>query len=136
MLPQAFLISDELLRTTLKVMKGLNIHNEAIQRNLEAYAPFAATERVMMAAARKGADRQDMHERLRGHALAAWEAVQVGKDNPLADLLKTDTGISKFLEESDIDGLMDVSAYTGIAAARAREMVARIHTVLDELKEE
>ncbi len=136
MLPQAFLISDELLRTTLKVMKGLNIHNEAIQRNLEAYAPFAATERVMMAAARKGADRQDMHERLRGHALAAWEAVQAGNDNPLADLLKTDTGISKFLEESDIDGLMDVSAYTGIAAARAREMVARIHTVLDELKEE
>ena len=132
MLPQAFLISDELLRTMLKVMKGLNIHNEAIQRNLDAYAPFAATERVMMAAARKGADRQEMHERLRGHALAAWEAVQSGKANPLAGMMKADAEIKRFLDAVEIDGLMDVSSYTGIASARAREMATRIHAEVAE----
>ncbi len=126
MLPEAFLISDELLRTAHKVIKGLNIHDAAIRRNLDTYAPFAATERVLMAAARKGADRQALHERLRIHALAAWEELQAGKANPLAELLKSDPEISHFLNADELNALMDVSAYTGIAPARAREIAARI----------
>jgi adenylosuccinate lyase len=130
MLPQAFLICDELLHTMLKIMQGLNSHDEAIQRNLETYAPFAATERVMMAAARKGADRQEMHERLRGHALAAWEAVQAGKANPLAGMLKADAEIKQYLDADELDALMDISSYTGIASDRARQMAASIRTAL------
>ena len=130
LLPQAFLISDELLRTMHKVIEGLNIHTEAIQRNLAAYAPFAATERVMMAAARAGADRQAMHERLREHALAAWSAVQAGKSNPLAGRLKADSEIKRYLSAEELDALMDVTAYTGIAPLRARAMLNKIRTDL------
>ena len=130
LLPEAFLISDEILRTMYKVMEGLNIHYESIERNMAAYAPFAATERVMMAAARAGADRQDMHERLRGHALAAWEEVQAGKPNPLALRLKSDAEIGRFLKPDVVDRLMDVSSYTGIAPARACAMAASIHSKL------
>ncbi len=130
MLPQAFLISDEMLRVTIKVIKELNIHTETIQRNLEIYAPFSATERIMMAAARKGADRQEMHERLREHALAAWKAVHAGDENPLVGTLKSDPLIGKYLQPSDIDELIDVSSYTGIAAQRAREIAVRIQTEL------
>lgn len=130
LLPQAFLISDELLRTMHKVIEGLNIHTEAIQRNLAAYAPFAATERVMMAAARAGADRQAMHERLREHALAAWSAVQAGKPNPLAGCLKADSEIKRYLSAEELDALMDVTAYTGIAPLRARAMLNKIRTDL------
>ena len=130
LLPQAFLISDELLLTIHKVIEGLNIHTEAIQRNLAAYAPFAATERVMMAAARAGADRQAMHERLREHALAAWSAVQAGKPNPLAGRLKADPEIKRYLKGEELDTLMDVTAYTGIAPLRARAMLNKIRTDL------
>ena len=130
LLPQAFLISDELLRTMHKVIEGLNIHTEAIQRNLAAYAPFAATERVMMAAARAGADRQAMHERLREHALAAWSAVQAGKPNPLAGRLKADPEIKRYLSAEELDTLMDVTAYTGIAPLRACAMLNKIRTDL------
>ena len=77
-LPESFLICDELLRVSLRLIKGMKINQAAIQRNLEIYAPFAATERLLMALVKAGADRQVMHEHLREHALRAWQAVQEG----------------------------------------------------------
>ncbi|NMC55454.1 MAG: adenylosuccinate lyase [Chloroflexi bacterium] len=131
MLPEAFLITDELLRTALRVVKGLNIREESIQKNLDMYAPFAATERLMMAAVKKGADRQAMHERLREHALAAWQAVQQGAANPLLESIKEDTLIQQMLTGAEIEALFDVSAYVGSAPQRARELAQRIHNLLD-----
>lgn len=131
MLPEAFLITDELLRTALRVVKGLNIREESIQKNLDMYAPFAATERLMMAAVKKGADRQAMHERLREHALAAWQAVQQGAANPLLESIKEDTLFQQMLTGAEIEALFDVSAYVGSAPQRARELAQRIHNLLD-----
>jgi adenylosuccinate lyase len=102
----------------------------AINRNLEQYAPFAATERVLMALARAGADRQLMHEKLREHALAAWEELQAGKPNPLIDRLRSDAEIGALLEPDQLAELLTVSGYTGLAAERARKMAQRIREEL------
>jgi adenylosuccinate lyase len=90
LLPESFLVIDELLLTARQIIKGLVINREAIQRNLGIHAPFAVTERVMMAAAHRGAERQEMHERLRQHAMQAWQEVQAGRVNPLISNLKSD----------------------------------------------
>jgi len=131
MLPEAFLIVDELLKTALRIIDGLNIHEASIQKNLDAYAPFAATERIMMAAVKTGADRQDMHERLREHALAAWQDVQMGLPNPLKHRIKQDDSISKMLSEEEIEKLFDVSSYVGSAPQRARDLASRIRNMLE-----
>ena len=78
LLPEAFLISDELLRTAGRLVNGLVFNGRSMRRNLAVYGPFAAIERVLMALVKAGADRQEMHERLRQHALPAWRAVQAG----------------------------------------------------------
>lgn len=129
-LPEAFLVSDEVLSVTLKLIKNMTIHRENIRRNLEIYAPFACTERIMMAAARQGGDRQKMHERLREHALAAWQAVQIGQPNPLIRQLQSDDEILKWISADEIARLSDVSSYTGIAAQATRDMAARIRMVI------
>ncbi len=129
-LPEAFLIIDELLITSRQIIKGLNINRETIQRNLDTYAPFAATERVMMAAARGGADRQEMHERLREHAMAAWHEVQSGRPNLLIANLKSDAWIAAYLSPEQIESLANVAAYTGIAPQRARETAGRVRSIL------
>ena len=87
LLPEAFLIVDELLLTSNKIITGLQIRAHAIQRDLDIYGPFASTERLLMALGKAGADRQEMHEHLRQHALAAWDEVQKGQANPLVSLL-------------------------------------------------
>jgi adenylosuccinate lyase len=60
-LPEAFLCADELLITAQRLTAGLVINEAAIARNVAIYGPFAATERLLMAAVKAGADRQEMH---------------------------------------------------------------------------
>ncbi|PKN91064.1 MAG: adenylosuccinate lyase, partial [Chloroflexi bacterium HGW-Chloroflexi-7] len=129
-LPESFLICDELLQVMNKLVKNMTINHEAIQHNLEIYAPFACTERVMMALSKKGADRQETHERLRNHAMTAWQAVQHGKKNPLTSLLKKDDFILQHLTADEVESLSEVSAYTGIAPSASRELAKRIKNLI------
>ncbi len=132
LLPEAFLTCDELLLTAGKMIAGLVINEAAIRRNLEIYAPFAATERVLMALAKAGADRQEMHERIRQHALQAWAAVQQGQPNPLLTLLMYDDLIGRWLSVDQLKPLCEVTGYLGLAPAHARQMAARIRAELGE----
>jgi adenylosuccinate lyase len=127
LLPEAFLISDELLRTATRIVRGLQVNQAGIARNLETYAPFASTERVLMALVKAGADRQEMHERLRWHAMTAWQSVRQGEPNPLPGLLEQDETMIHFLSPATIQDLMRVDHYTGIAPQRSREIAQRIH---------
>ncbi|MBI4926149.1 MAG: adenylosuccinate lyase [Anaerolineae bacterium] len=130
LIPEAFLICDELLRVATRLVKGLKVNESAIRRNLARYAPFAGTERVLMAMAAAGADRQVIHERLRDHAMAAWQSVQQGQPNPLQDLIAADPVFNAHLTSQAIKELMQVESYTGIAAERANQTAERIETML------
>ncbi|KAF0108335.1 MAG: adenylosuccinate lyase [Anaerolineaceae bacterium] len=129
-LPEACLAADELLRTANSLLKGLRVDEAAMSRNLTVYGPFAATERVLMALVKAGADRQEMHERLRGHAMKAWEAIRTGGENPLASLLCQDAILTEYLSEEDIRRLMDARSHVGDAPQRAREMAKLINETL------
>jgi len=123
LLPEAFLITDELLGVTLRLIRDMQINISATHRNLETYAPFSATERILMALARAGADRQTMHEKLRGYSLTAWDAVQAGKPNPLMGLLQADAEVYALLGSDQVAALFNITGYTGIAEQRAQEIV-------------
>jgi adenylosuccinate lyase len=134
MLPEAFLISDELLSVCARILKGLRVNTAAISRNLAVYGPFAASERVLMALSKAGADRQVMHERLREHALAAWQAIQQGSGNPLAERLLADTVFLQYLDPANIKDLMEVEKYTGDASRRAVQFASTIRSTLEQGK--
>ncbi len=129
-LPEAFLICDEMLQVMNRLVMKMNINHESIQRNLSAYAPFACTERIMMALSKQGADRQETHERLREHAMTAWQSVKSGDQNPLINLLKQDTYILQFLSTSQIEELAQVSAYTGIAESASITLAKQIRQLI------
>ncbi|HUV93958.1 MAG TPA: adenylosuccinate lyase [Anaerolineae bacterium] len=133
-LPEAFLAIDEILSRELRIVKGLRIGREAMQRNLSTYAPFAATEPLLMALARAGADRQEMHERIRGCSMAAWEAVQRGEPNPLAGLLAADEVISSYLAPHEIRSTIARGAGVGDAPERSRDLARMIREALGAQK--
>jgi adenylosuccinate lyase len=122
LLPEAFLTADELLRTTTRLLKGLVVNEAAIRRNLASYGPFAALERLLMRLAAGGADRQEMHERLRQHAMSAWAAVQEGQANPLGELVAGDPVIQAYLTPSEIRESMNTAGHIGDAPQRARRL--------------
>ena len=130
LLPEAFLITDELLGVSTKIVKGLQVDEAAMARNLEIYGPFAATERVLMALAKAGADRQEMHERLREHSLTAWEALRAGCANPLIVRVCQDEVFLRYVDEERLQQLMDASSYIGDAPRRAKELGRTIRQVI------
>lgn len=125
-LPEAFLATDEILSRAQKILTGLRIDEYGIQRNLKAYGIFAATERVLMEAAREGGDRQVLHEVIREQSLKAWDALRHDQPNPLAQLLSADERITRYLEPERVLELLRVEGYTGDAPERARQMAALI----------
>jgi adenylosuccinate lyase len=129
-LPEAFLAVDEILSRMNGIVRGLRLGREAMARNLAVYGPFAATEPLLMALAVAGADRQEMHERIRQNAMAAWEAVQRGEDNPLADLLAADVEITRHLPSDAVRRLMAEGAGVGDAPERSRALARTIREAL------
>jgi len=135
-LPEAFLATDEILHRARAILSGLQINRDAISRNLAAYGPFAATESLLMEVVAQGADRQEMHERIRGHSMAAWQAVERNLPNPLAELLATDAHIGRYLPPDRIRRVLESGVNVGDAPDRSREFVsimrqALVHPCID-----
>lgn len=131
MLPAAFLAVDEILRRATRLMQGLRIDQAAQTRNLEKYGTFAATERVLMAAVKAGADRQEMHEIIRGYSLTAWADIAAGQPNSLPHHLSAEARLTRFLAPEQIIDLLDASQYVGDAPDRAKKLAEKIKTTIE-----
>jgi len=130
-LPQAFLAVDHILDLARRIVDGLVVQEVAIARNLTTYGPFAATETLLMELVKAGADRQAMHERIRQHAMASWEAIRQGEENPLLERLRTDQTVRSYLKDAEIDALLDVRNYVGDAPARCEAFLRLLRETLE-----
>lgn len=128
MLPSAFLAVDEILERSTRIMSGLVIDEVAVQQNLEKYNAFAATERVLMAAAHAGGDRQVLHEIMREHSVRAWVEVRAGRPNPILEFLKNDAYVTNLVPAEVLPSLFDASFYVGDAPSRAVDIANLIET--------
>lgn len=110
--PEAFLAVDAILSIYQNVVSGLVVYPGVIRKHLMEELPFMATENIMMEAASRGGDRQDLHERIRIHSMAAGAVVKVeGKPN---DLLKRIAADDTFgLDADSLSALLDPELYIG-----------------------
>ncbi|MCZ7671478.1 MAG: hypothetical protein M5U34_32265 [Chloroflexi bacterium] len=122
-----------MLRRAIRLVSEMDIDEEAIARNMATYGPFAATERVLMALVAAGGSRQEGHEWLREASLSAWTALRQGEANPLTALLQADARLTAYLPPAEIAALMDATAHTGTAAARAHAFAQTIRIFIGKL---
>lgn len=130
-LPQAFLATDELLRRAERLLRGVRVDKAASARLLATYGGFAATERLLMVAVKRGGDRQVLHEVIREHALAAWPEVRAGRPSPLAASLAADPRVAALVAADEVEALLDASAHVGDAPERALALAERLLAELD-----
>jgi adenylosuccinate lyase len=130
LLPEAFLITDELLRRGLRLIAGLQINRDARERLMAAYGPFAATERLLMELVKRGGDRQMLHEVIRERAMAAWAEVQAGRTNPLTDTILADSRITCHASRDQLLAWLDAADYVGDAPVRARAFAEMLRRTL------
>lgn len=125
-LPEGFLAADEMLKTSIKIFSGIRLNEQMMQKNLDTYGPFAATEKILMAAVKAGADRQKIHEVIRVHALQAWEKIRLSEPNPLLESLSGDPYILNFLDAGSIKQLMNFNSHIGNAPGKTIQLADRI----------
>jgi adenylosuccinate lyase len=119
---QAFLAADAILDLYINVADGLVVYPKMIEKHLLAELPFMATENILMAAVKRGGDRQELHEKIRTHSIAAGKLVkEEGAKNDLPERLAADGAFGLSLEE--IENLLDPAAFVGRAPAQTQEFI-------------
>ena len=122
-LPEPFLALDGVLDLVNNVSSGIVVYEKTVEANLAAELPFMATENLLMAAVKQGADRQEVHEIIRGHAQDA--AKRVKEEGVANDILDRLAGESVF-EGIDLNAELDPTKYTGRSAMQVEEFVADV----------
>jgi len=93
-IPQAFLAADAILVLQTNVGGGLKVNDAVVARTLERERPFLMSEPILMRAVELGGDRQELHERIRVHAMAA--ATRLKEEDGVNDLLERLAGDDAF----------------------------------------
>ena len=92
-----------------------------IEKHLLQEIPFMSTEKILMAGVEKGNSRQELHEVIKLHALAAGKVVkEEGKNNDLLQRLADDPKIPFTAEELE-DMVGDFQQFTGRAEKQTEE---------------
>ena len=122
---EGFLATDAILNIMLNVTDGLVVYPKVVRSRLMAELPFMASENIMMQAVEKGGNRQELHERLRQHAIAAGKQVkEEGLPNDMVDRIAADPAFGLTREEI-VAGLVPEN-FVGRAPQQVEEFIANV----------
>ena len=130
-MPEGFLCTDAILRLCSNVTNGLVVNKKIIEKTLNEYMPFIATENIMMEAVKKGKNRQEVHEVIRQASIEANNHIKEGKANDLLDIvLDSDIG----LEKDELDGILEPSLYIGRCVSQVDSFNKMLKPYLKDLE--
>ena len=129
-MPEGFLCADAILRLAQNVTDGLRVNEKVVDKTIREYMPFLATENLMMEAVKRGGDRQELHERVRVHSMAATARMKDGEPCDLLDRLAADPAFG--MTRPELDHLMDPARYIGRCPQQVRALLDRIAPLLED----
>ncbi len=123
-IPEAFLAVDSILGILINVVSGIVVYPKVIRQRVMQELPFMATENIMMSAVKRGGNRQELHERIRVHSIAAGKRIkEEGLDN---DLIERIAGDSMFgLTKEEIMAELAPEKYIGRCVQQVEEFVSQ-----------
>nr|WP_319487995.1 adenylosuccinate lyase [uncultured Caproiciproducens sp.] len=123
--PESFLAVDGILNLYSNVADGLVVYPKVIEQHLLRELPFMATENIMMDAVKRGADRQQLHERIRVHSMAASRVIkEEGGENDLLSRIAADSIFGVTLEE--LHAIINPEKYVGRAPQQTEEFISEV----------
>jgi len=131
-IPEAFLAVDSILNIYQNIADGIVVYPKVIEKHVMEELPFMATENILMEAVKRGGDRQELHERIRQHSMAAASRVKNdGLPNDLIERIAEDPAFGLSLE--DVKGILKPSNFVGRSPQQVDEFLEGIvHPLLKE----
>lgn len=133
---EAFLATDGILDLYLNITDGMVVYPKVVEADILKELPFMATENIMMDAVKAGGDRQELHELVRQHSMAAGKVVkEEGKPNDLIERIANDPKFG--LTKEEIEAHMQPIHYVGRSVQQTEEFFRDyIDPILDKHKDE
>ncbi len=129
---ESFLGIDAILNILINVCDGIVVYPKVVNARVMAELPFMATENIMMSAVQKGGDRQELHEQLRLHSIAAANVVkQEGGKNDLIQRICADKTFG--LSESEVNELLNPQDFIGRSPSQVTQFLNNV--ILPVLKQ-
>ena len=119
--PEASVLTDHCLKVMTAVISGLEIHEDAVKRNLDLLQGVNLAESVMLELTRRGMPRQDAHEIIRRASLQALD-----ERRPLAEILSAVPGVAELLPAEEIAGFFTAESYLGLSVKQTESLIQRL----------
>ena len=135
-IPQAFLAVDGILNLYMNIISGLVVYPQVIHKHIMEELPFMATEYILMEAVKKGGDRQELHEKIRGYSMEAGARVKErGESNNLMDRIAADPAFG--FTRQELADIMNPSNFTGRAPDQVKDFLSDfIRPILEKNKDQ
>ncbi len=127
-MPEGFLCCDSILRLADNVVSGLKVNEKVIEKSVDEYLPFIATENILMEAVKKGGDRQQLHEIIRRCSMEATARMKEGLPCDLAERLAHEERLGLSAEE--LKTLLDAKKFTGRCEQQVENYLDKLRPVI------
>ena len=120
---EAFMAVDAILNIYINVTSGLVVYPKVVEARIMRELPFIASENIMMDLVKKGGDRQEIHEKIRVHSIAAGKRVkEEGLDNDMIERICADPTLDITIDE--IKAILIPSKYIGRCVEQVERFLA------------
>ena len=120
---EAFMAIDAILGIYINVTSGLVVYPKVVESRIMKELPFIASENIMMGLVKKGGDRQEIHEKIRVHSIAAGKRVkEEGLENDMIERICNDPTLDITIEE--IKEILVPSKYIGRCVEQVENFLA------------
>lgn len=122
---EAFLALDGVLNLYINISKNLVVYEKVISAHVNSELPFMATENILMECVRRGGDRQDLHESIREHSMAAAKQVKtLGLPNDLIERIINDNSFN--MNKDEIESILNPNNFIGRAPNQVLDFIHNI----------
>ena len=115
--PDSTILMDYVLHRLTRLIKGLRILPENVERNLWGSYGLFFSQRVLTALIEKGMPRQQAYVTVQKRAMESWET-----HRPFSELIRGDEDIRAHLSPAELDAVFDVKHYSRFES----EIVGRV----------
>ncbi len=129
-MPEGFLCADAILIIAANVAGGLRVNEKVIESAVMEYLPFIATENIMMEAVKRGGNRQELHEIIRGCTMEATRRMKNGEKGDLLTLLAAQPKLG--LKDGELNDILEPSKYIGRCPQQVERYLAKLAPVIAE----
>ena len=133
-MPEGFLCADAILRLAQNVTDGLHVNEKIVEKTVQEYLPFIATENLMMEAVKRGGDRQELHEIIRTCSMAATAKMKEGQPCDLLARLAAEPAFD--MTEEELQQVLTPSLYIGRCPEQVDALLAKVKPLLENFTAE